>query len=139
MTPNITRLPICKTPNITRQNFPYDVKYVVCLRHFVSIMIFSSIRDVSSVSAFNNKGCVLYKEGQFGQAYQFFSQACKNDATCIEALFNMGKYVPPYGIIISLVKLVKIHELQVTYDKYLNFRKQKTEIITTTNFPAFLK
>ena len=44
----------------------------------------------SFILAFNNKGCVLYKEGQFSQAYQFFSQACKNDATCIEALYNMG-------------------------------------------------
>lgn len=37
-----------------------------------------------------NKGCCLYRSGQFGKAGEFFREALSVEATCSQALFNLG-------------------------------------------------
>ena len=36
-----------------------------------------------------NKGCVEFKKGDFVKAREFFKEALANDATCIEAIYNL--------------------------------------------------
>ena len=41
-------------------------------------------------SALVNKGCCLYATGQFEKAGDFFREALSVEATCSQALFNLG-------------------------------------------------
>ena len=40
-----------------------------------------------------NKGNVIFKKGDYEKAREFFREALQNDSSCIEALYNLGKFI----------------------------------------------
>lgn len=40
-----------------------------------------------------NKGNVLYTKGDFEKAREFYREALQNDSSCVEALYNLGKFL----------------------------------------------
>ena len=37
-----------------------------------------------------NKGNVMYNQGDFEKAREFYREALQNDSSCVEALYNFG-------------------------------------------------
>ena len=48
--------------------------------------------DIILSSALVNKGNVIFKKGDYEKAREFFREALQNDSSCIEALYNLGKF-----------------------------------------------
>ena len=49
--------------------------------------------DIILSSALVNKGNVIFKKGDYEKAREFFREALQNDSSCIEALYNLGKFI----------------------------------------------
>lgn len=47
--------------------------------------------DRYNPNALVNKGNVYYARGEYDKAREFYREAFANEASCVEALFNLGK------------------------------------------------
>lgn len=59
-----------------------------------------------------NKGCCLYASGQHDKAAEYFQEALNVEATCCEALFDLGLVYKKVGDINKAMKtFVKLHAI----------------------------
>jgi len=50
----------------------------------------------------------LFTKGDFEKAREFYREALQNDSSCVEALYNLGKYVQDLTQVVISYKLLSI-------------------------------
>lgn len=48
--------------------------------------------DRYNPSALTNKGNTVFANGDYEKAAEFYKEALRNDSSCTEALYNIGKF-----------------------------------------------